>query len=296
MAGVNTTSNIDQVFKPMLAEARRYMEHGVTMTGCVRTEKIPAGQGGDFRLPKWAQLADANDLSEGVDISQAEQLSTSLQTYTPTEVGNMVIFTDRVLKTVGSDLLARAGKLMGDSMARKIEKDGLTMLDGFSTALGSAGAALTWEHIGAAKTAIMGGGGGAAALVEPAPRDAPVFGVFHPHQTWILAKDFAPVGTYPLPVGLTAETIAKGQPPLSIAGVTIKEAGLLSIDTDNDSKGGVFSKEALILVMDEAPKNRTEESAISRGVRIVQTSWYVYGEYNDNWGREMLFDAIVPVS
>ena len=295
-SGTTNTAAVDQSFRPMLDASKFIIEHTPVMDKLVRKESIPAGQGGAYRQPTWNTLDDAQDLQEGVDVTQAQQLADSLESYTPTEVGHLVSITDRVKKTVGPKVIAAAGRLMGEAMARRIDKDGLTMLDGFSLALGSAGTALTWEHVGAAKTAIFGGGGGAAATFEPAPRSAPVYGVFHPHQTWILLKDFAPSGAIELTSGKTVDIQATGKVPSKVAGVDMYEDGNLSIDSSDDAKGGVFSKEALLLVMDEMPETRQEDSARSRGTIIVQTTWYIFAEHRDKWGREMLFDAVMPVS
>jgi hypothetical protein len=294
--GVTGTAVIDNSFRPMLDASKFIIEHVPQMDKLVRKETIPAGQGGAYRQPTWNTLDDAQDLQEGVDVTQAQQLADTIESYTPTEVGHLVSVTDRVKKTVGPKVIAAAGKLMGEAMARRIDKDGLTMLDGFSLPIGSASTALTWEHIGAARTAIFGGGGGAAALFEPAPRDAPVYGVFHPHQTWILAKDFAPAGSVELSSGKSVDIQASGKIPSRVAGVEMYEDGNLTIDSSDDAKGGVYSKEALLLVMDEVPETRQEDSARSRGTIIVQTCWYIFAEHRDKWGREMVFDAVMPVA
>lgn len=287
--GINTTVNIDDAVRPMLAASRKTMEHEPTMKGLVRQERIPRGEGGVFRYPKYDALADAQDLSEGQDITQSHQIIDALSTITPTEIGMRVVITDRTIRTVRDSQPELAGELIGNSMARKLDKDGLTMLDGFSTALGSAGTALTWEHIAAARSAILGGS-------EPAPKSAPIYGVFHPHQLHILAKDYAPAGTYPIPTGPSADIQKSGDAPKVVGGVQIHDDGLLSKDSSDDAKGGVFSKEALILVLDDMPGLTKDHDNSLRAWEIIQTWWYGWGEYNDSWGREMLFDAITPTS
>lgn len=294
VTGINSTLNIDNVVRPMLAESRLTIEQVPVMKQLVRVERIPKGQGGAYRLPKWGTLPDAGDLVEGMDISQSQQLSDTLQTFTPTEVGHQVIITHRAMETLRDDIMRQAGRQMGDALQRRIDKDGLTMLDGFSVALGTAGTALNWEHIAAAEVAIMGGGAN-----EPAPAAAPVYGVFHPYQLHPLAKDLtqaaATTATVAIASGITQDIVTRGFTNKSIAGVPLYRDGNLSIDTSDDAKGGVFSKEALLLVWEE-PSEKKEESVSLRGVRVVQTVWYVYGEYKDAWGREMLFDSIAPTS
>ncbi len=294
--GPTTTASVDNAVREMLAASRYTMEHAVVMANLPRKERIPGKQGSDYNEPKYGALADAQDLVQGTDIAQSQKIQDDLLTLTPTEVGHLVTLTERVVDTVRDDQFKNAGKLMGEALARRVDKDGLTQLDNFSLALGTAGTALTWEHIGAARTAIRGGGGGAAALFEPAPASSPIYGVFHPHQLWIMLKDLAPAGTYPIPTGLSERTQLNGEVPSKVAGVQLFEAGNLTIDASDDAKGGVFSKEALILVMDQPDMKPPQYFSRSRAWEIVQVCWYIYGEYKDQWGREMLFDAVMPVS
>jgi hypothetical protein len=292
--GTVRSSDIDDAFVPMITESRFTEEHATTMAALVRREDLEKGRGGSVKIPKYTAFDDAEDLAEGVDITQGQRVLDSLTTITPTEIGLKVVVTKRTVDTRRDDILEIIGKLAGDAMGRKAEKMALTMLDGFSNALGSAGTALTWEHIGAAKVAIRGGGGGAAALTEPAPMSSPIVGVFHPHQLWPLAKDLAPAGTYPVPSGLSAEIVKKGKVG-KVADVPLFEAGLLTIDSSDDAKGGVFCKDALIGVMDEREEYQEFRGSL-RAYEITMSRWLTFAEWNDAWGREMLFDAVMPVS
>ena len=287
--GTNTTTNIDDTVRPMLAASRYTMEFVPVMKQLPRQERLPKGQGTGFKYPKWGTISDAQDLTQGIDITQSQRITDSIATITPTEVGQKVVITDRTIDTVTANMWTVIGKLMGDAMARKIDKDGLTMLDGFGTIIGAAGTALTHEHLAAARSAILGG-------AEPAPSNAPVFGVFHPHQLHPLYKDQAVAGTYPIPSGLTEKLIKSGQVDMSVAGVALKADGNLTKDASDDAKGGVFSKEALILVMDSAPRHYKEHRGSLRGWEVVDSIWYAYGEYKDDWGREMVFDSVTPTS
>ena len=287
--GPNTTLNIDDTVRPMLAESRYTMEFEPVMKQLCRPESLPKGQGGIFRYPKWGTLSDAQDLTQGIDITQSQRITDSLATITPTEVGQKVIITDRTIDTVTANMWKVIGKLMGDAMARKIDKDGITMLDGFSTILGGAGTALTHDYLAAGLSAIQGGS-------EPCPANVPVFGVFHPHQLHPLYKDQAPSGTYPIPAGLTADLIKRGAIDGVVGGVALKKDGNISKDSSDDAKGGIFAREALILVKDASPKSYKEHRGSLRGWEIIDSIWYAYGEYKDDWGREAVFDAVTPTS
>lgn len=287
--GNNTTANLTDIVRAMLASARFTMEHDPVMKSLVVLNRIPRGQGGSYKEPKWGTLPDAHDMTEGVDNVQVQQMSDSLMTLTPTEVGHSLVVTDRLIETATENVMRAKGKLMGDALQRKIDKDGLAMLDGFSTSLVGAGNPVTWEHISAAETRISGG-------TEPAPASSPRFGVFHPYQLHILAKDFAPAGTYPIPTGMSQDIMARGRKALKqIADVTIYADGNLSIDSSDDAKGGVFAKDALRLVWDE-PYEKVDVSGSLRGQKITQGVWYIYGEFVDAWGVEINADSVAPSS
>jgi N4-gp56 family major capsid protein len=292
--GATRTTDIDDAFVPLVVESRYTEEHATTMAGLVRREDLEDGRGDSVKIPKYNKFDDAVDTAEGVDITQSQRLLDTLTTITPTEIGIKVVVTKRTVDTRRDDIMKIVGKLAGDSMGRKEEKMALVMLDGFSNALGSAGTALTWEHIGAAKVAIRGGGGGAAALVEPAPMASAIVGVFHPHQLWPLAKDFSPAGTYPVPSGISEEIMRKGKIG-RIADVPLFEAGLLTIDSSDDAKGGVFCKDAIIGVLGEREEYQDFRGSL-RAYEMTMVRWLTFAEWNDGWGREMLFDSVMPVS
>lgn len=284
--GVNTTANIDNIVVPMLAESRYTVENKPVMKQLVKNVTLGPHGGADYRIPKYGTVS-AGALTRGVDMNQGQMLSDSLQTITPSEIGLQVILLDHLIRTVRDDIPAIAGKLMGEALARKLDQDGITMLDGFSTALGSAGTALTWEYVAAAESAISGD-------TEPAP--GPIYGVFHTHQLHPLAKDLAPAGTYPIPTGISQEVIEKGFVYKSIAGVPLFRDNNITKDSSNDAKGGVFSKEALILVMVGMPGLTKLHDDSLRAWELNQVWEYAYGEYRDSWGREMVFDAITPTA
>ena len=293
--GTTTTSTITNDFIPLVNEARFHEEHATTMVKIVRREVLPKGRGDNIKIPKYGTFDDAQDGQEGTDVTQSQKLSDAVSTITPTEIVVKAVVTKRTVDQRRSDVLKIIGKLMGDSMGRKEEKTGLTMLSGFSLGLGSAGTALNWEHIGAGRHAIRGGGGGAAALVEPAPMASPILNVSHPHQLWPLAKDLAAVGsTTPYPVGLSADIVKMGRVG-KIQDVTTFEAGLLTIDSSDDAIGGMFAKDALILVYGEREEYQDFRGAL-RAYEITMSRWLTFYEWNDSWGRSMTFDAVMPVS
>jgi hypothetical protein len=284
--GLNLIADVDNIVVPMLAASRYTIEHETLMKQLTRNVRLEDRAGESYREPKWNTMT-AQSLTRGVDMSNGQKLSDTLQTFTPSEVGIQVYLEKQLVRTRRDDMFTVAGKVMGLALSRKLDIDGLAMLDSFSLALGTAGTALTWEYISAAKTAIMG-------RSEPGPM--PIYGAFHPHMLHPLAKDLAPTGTYPVPSGVSQEVIEQGFVAKSLAGVSIFQDGNITIDASDDAKGGVWSKEALILVMVGFPGIEKEYDSSLRAWELNQVWEYIWGEREDGWGREMLFDAVSPTS
>ena len=74
------------------------------------------------------------------------------------------------------------------------------------------------------------------------------------------------------------------------------QAGNLSVDASGDAKGGVFSKESVVLVMFKDWAVERERDASLRAWELNVVADYGFGEYEDTWGVEMYFDAAAPSS
>ena len=124
MAGntqTSTTGNLQNMSRIMLAAARYTEEHNAPMVWLV--EKFNLGKG-EFQLtiPKVGQM-DAEDLVEGVDMVDSEDIDVSTVTATTAEVGLKVIITDTLVQQNNEDVFRIIGRQMGDAMARKKDTD-----------------------------------------------------------------------------------------------------------------------------------------------------------------------------
>ena len=111
----------------------------------------------------------------------------------------------------------------------------------------------------------------------------------------------AGVGTYPIPVGATADVFKGGfhLPIMSAAGFTDDN---LTIDANNDAKGGVFASGAggaVVLVQARSPwiKMIRNEKLGGGATEVLHRDEYAYGERSSgNWGYELFSDATAPTS
>ncbi len=282
---VTTSSSIGHVVDTVIAEARRTQMHRTVMEPLVRTYRVSKGAGDRLEIPKFGTVT-AGALVEGTDMTNPQTLTTTKLTITPGEVGAQIVVTDRALRTAREDMSRAAGRVLGDAIAQKLDKDLLGLLDGFSTSLGGAGTNITMGHLRAAVSRLHG-------AAQPAPK--PHFAVLHPYQAHDLAADISPTGTYPVPSGIS-QTVLENHWVTRAFGVDVFQAGNLTVDANDDAKGGLFSKEAIVLVVFKDWAVERERDASLRAWELNVVADYGFGEYEDSWGVELLFDAATPRS
>ena len=260
------------------------------MPQLVDRAKLGEGIGLNWNEVSFAQLS-AQSVTESTELDNPQQLSDSLLTITPTVVGIQTIITDRVASRISKNAYAKIGSLAQNAMQRKKDEDGLVVLDGATTSLCGAGTTLTSSYISAAVTRITSNS------TEPGPM--PIRCVLHGYQIKDIYDEIvAGVGTYAVPEGLTARVFSEGFRG-SVAGAQIYEDGNITIDSGDDAKGGVFSKEGIVLV--EGRNMRTESRRrpeIGGGAtELFMYDEYAYGERSSgNWTYEIYSDATAPTS
>ena len=280
-----TTSSLEEIQRIVVAQARYTAEQTPLMTGLC--EKFTLGKGEkQITVPKMSAFDDAADLSDGVDMTTAQQLANSYTTLTTSEIGVKCILTDKLVRQMNEDVFRMVGRLMGDSMARKIDKDGLAMLDGFSTSLGGAGTTMAQGYLSAAVTQLY---------AKPAPK--PIAYVAHPYQVKKVMDAVAIAGTYPLTTGYSADLLRNyWMGTFAIYGLPVFTDGNIVIDGSDDAKGGVFSKSAIAYVVSKEAAVERERDASLRAWELVMVQDSDWVELDDNYGIEMYFDAATPTS
>lgn len=296
---ITAKASIDDAVRRYVAESRYTMQErpGVIWAN-IRKEILPTGQGGAVNIPKYGTVSTFA-LTEGIDMSQAQEITDTGLAITPAEFGAQVVITDLQLMTTKDEFFRVAGKLLGDSFDRQREQTLCDDMDNFSVALGAAAAALNVGNVmagyaslkyNAPADAAAGRGG------EPAPD--PVYGFFTPAQIHSLRKTM--VG------GIGAAANTQVAPDLSrtdyqdqfmVGGVNVRGTINFNKDTSDDAKGGIISKEALIGVQLGAGADAEKERDASlRAWEVNFVGRWARAEYNDAWGREALFDSALPTS
>lgn len=288
--GYTTTGSLADSLDTLVASARQVREFEGVMPQLVDKVTLGKGKGLTWNEVTYAALT-AQAVTETTVLDNPQQLSDSLFSITPTVIGIQTFITDRVRARLNKTALAKTGGLAQNAIQRKKDQDGITVLDGASTSLCGAGTTLTSGHISAAKYRISSN--------ATEPGNGPFRCVLHGYQIKDLADELiSGVGTYVVDEGPTA-TVFKSGFNLPIAGVEVYEDGNISIDTSDDAKGGVFAKEAIVLVEGRSPwtETRREPHIGGGGDSVWLYDEYAYGERNAGyWLYEIYSDATAPTS
>ena len=303
MAGVTGTAQIDQAITKFLAKSRYTLQERVgVVRKTIEVETLPENMGPSYYLPKYGQVSTFA-LTDGIDMAQAQQITDTAMTLTPAEFGAQVVLTDLMMMEARDKFMDVASKILRDSFDRQQDQTLCDDMDNYSISPGSAGTSLTLGHLMGAVAAISDAGraadGTAGRGGEIAP--TPYYAVLTPPQIHSLNKTMTGGIGSAGATSITPETERAngfgGQFTIPGIGVTVVSDTNFQKDANDDVKGGVYSKMAQILVeLGKAPSVEPQRDASMRATELNYVGRWARGEYNDNWGREMLFDSARPSS
>ena len=289
-SGYTTTDALADSLPTLISSARIIREFEGVMPQLVDKVTLGEGIGLSWNEVSMAQLS-AQLITETTLLDNPQQMSDTLLTITPSVIGIETLLTDRVAARISKNAFAQTGGLVQNAIQRKKDEDGITMLDGATTALCGAGSTLTSGHIAAGVYRITSN------ATEPGKK--PIRFVGHGYQIKDLYDELvAGVGTYVTTEGPTASVFRSGW-NLPIAGCEVYEDGNIPIDSStDDAKGGVFARDAIVLVQGRAPRIETERKQIGGGATaFYHYDEYAYGERSaGNWLYEVISDATAPTS
>ena len=277
MANESTTTVLSELLPSIVAEAMFQAQEQSIMRGLVKNYTMGANNGKTITVPKWDTVAAAA-VAEGTDLTNTA-LNTTSATLTVSEVGVMATVTDLAVLTSAAYVVADAGRLMGEAIAKKIDQDLLGLFNGFSTVVGSPTTTISAAKIFEAVAKLRNNGVSGADL----------YCVLHPHVAYDLKANMTNTFANPNAGDLQNEAMRTGYVG-QIAGVNIFESANIT-DTNGDSLGGLFHRDALGLAMMQDINIETQRDASLRATELVATAVYGVGELFDTYGIEMSFDS-----
>ena len=279
-----TSSTLSELYTEIVAEALFVASERSIMRPLVRNYAVTGG-GLSVEVPIYSAVSAAA-VSEGSDLSSTAIDPTS-KTITCSEHGIMTTLTDLGRNAAPRNVAADIGKLFGEAIAKKIDKDLTALFGGFSTTVGSASTVMSASLIFQAVAKLR-------ANAVPAENLA---AVIHPNVAFDLKSGLT--NTFANPNAGVGNEILRSALVGAIAGVPIFETSNMTDSSGNDPattgdfKGAVFHPDALGLAMMQDLKIEVQRDASLRADEIVATAVYGVGELNDTNGCEVEADSSI---
>jgi len=284
MANESTSSTLSELYTEIVAEALFVASERSIMRPLVRNYAVTGG-GKSVEVPIYSAVSAAA-VSEASDLSNTAIDPTS-KTITCSEHGLMTTLTDLARNSAPRNVAGDIGRLFGEAIAKKIDKDLTALFGGFSTTVGSASTAMSASLIFQAVAKLR---------ANSVPGDN-LNAVIHPQVAFDLKSGLTNTFANPNP-GVGNEALRSGLVG-QIAGVNIFETSNMTDSSSNDPgttgdyKGAVFHPEALGLAMMQDLKIETQRDASLRADEIVATAVYGVSELNDTNGCEVEADSSI---
>ena len=285
MAQTASTGNLNNISNTMIAECRYTEEHNAPALSLCEQFNLKKGQN-TLRIPKVESMV-AEDLTDGEDMADSEDIGATTVDATASEVGLKVIITDKLVHDFNQDVFRVIGRQMGDAMARKKDEDVIALYSGFTNnAFGTAGKYLILSNA----SSII-----AQAKANKIGAVNSLYAIHHPNSIWRLASDVGnTMATYPLPDAFNKPAVKDYYSGIKIAGVPFFEDGNITQDSSNDGVGFIGAKEAIGHLVSRDRRVERERDVSLRATEVVMTEDYGVFEIDDSKGASVTYDIQDP--
>ena len=287
MAQTATTGNLESAQRTIIATARYTEELNAPAMALIESMNLPKGAS-TITVPKVGQMS-MDDLVDGVDIIDEEEIGMTTIDLTASEVGAKIILTDKLVRQMAQNVFAIIGRQLGDGMARKKDTDVHALYSGLNggTTLGAAGATMSLANVA-----------GSIAYTKANKFGSQVYILQHPNAVFDIANTAVTASaTYPVPDGWSSDLLGNffsGLRPLN--GVPIFEDGNLAVDSSDDAIGVIAAKDALVVLNSVETRTERQRDVSLRATEVVMTADYGVFELDDSRGAPLTFDAAAPAT
>jgi hypothetical protein len=309
-----SAAELVQMEPKLILPARFTLQAKTLATQLFHKESLPDKKGRVLNQPKYGEF-EAFDATEGIEVDNPQKLSTSNWVVEPTEIVAQFLLTDVAARVGGENHLANAGRILGDAMAKKVDKKGLSIfkdgdskgnLFGVTHSLGTVGGTgsptttITVPHVNAAVARLEGN-------AEPTPK--PIRMILRAEQMRKLLNAVAPVsGTNAIYGGISEEVLKQYlKHDFRLFGL---EGGFITPNLDRFSTtstpvigdantyavGAVFSPESIWYVPVDSMTVEKERRMKARSWLYQASHTFGFGVYQEKWGVKMSFEAADPTS
>ena len=282
MAQTATTGNLENAQKIIIASSRYTEEHNAPAMALIEQFNLPSGSK-QVTVPKVSQMS-VNDLVDGVDIVDEEDIGMTTVDLTASEVGAKIILTDKLVRQSAENVFSMIGRQLGDGMARKKDTDVIALWPNLNggTVLGDDGRSMTVANTHAVISNAKAGKFGNQLYL-----------IHHPNAVAELSKASATVAaSAELSSGWSTDLLKNFYSGLRpINNVPIFEDGNIAKVSGVDSGYGVIADKTAMAVL-KSVDNRTERQrdASLRATEVVLTADYGVFELDDTRGAAVQFE------
>ena len=281
-----TTGNLEHAQNIVIAQCLIATEHNQPCVNLVNRFRLGKGEK-SLTVPRVGQV-DAQNLTDGVDLVTTADIGLDYETASPDEVGLKFILTDKLVRQFNEDVFKLIGTQMGNAMARKRDKDVITLFASLTThTLGIDNASL-----------ILANASGAVAYATANKFPRPIVFVHHPNAVAKLSLDMqgqrGAAGTVYVPVGLSSvsEQLLKDYwSGVSLDRINFYQDGNIEkYSTVDSGYGAMFGRGCLGFCESLAPTTERERDASLRAYEVVMVSDYKAFEINADWGARAQYE------
>ena len=239
-----------------------------------------------------ARLTSASALSEGVDLTSAQQLVANSLSITPSEHGIIATLSKRLIRRQGDqNVVSTAGRLCANSLRRRQALDVIALYDGFSKSIVGAGNALDITTFRGAVAYLLTDN---SSSYGPAP--LPLHAAMHIEQISDIMLDLTDTAPRGTTTGMTEELLQRWYKSSDkLYGVSVFHSGNITRDSGDDAKGAIFAKEALVMVMATDAEVTEEDDNSLRAIEYGCFQEGGEGERADAHGVEVFSDSQATV-
>ena len=287
-----TTTSLNDLLPSIIQEALFVASEQSIMRGLVKNYTLGPAQGKTINVPIYPQVTAAT-LTEGTAIaigsSEYSNVSTNTATLTIGEVGLGTHISDLARIASASNVVADVGRLFGEAIARKIDKDLTAQFANFTTnVVGTANILAISATITAADIFKA-----VAKLRSAGVPSTDLACVLHPAVAYDLKANLT--NTYANPNAGTVQNTAMLSGYVgTVAGVPVYETSNIEDNgTAGDFVGGLFHRDALGFGLMKDVSIEVMRSPLMRGDELVASALYATGVVYEGYGTAMSFDSSV---
>ena len=281
----STTSTLAGLFTTIQQTALFTMQEKAFMRPLVRNYNLVNQPGKAAHVGIYPTLATSVVTSGENSDASAQTITATDKTFTATEIAVMATLTDLARDSTADDSAAAIGRILGETLAKKVDEDIAALFSGFSSS-GTTAAGVSELTPDDILSAI--------AQLRANSVTGPYIGVFHPYQTYNLRKVLANAGAATVPaLSDVGNEVLRGGYIGRLFGVDIYESAVVTGTSAGAYVGAVMHQDALAFCLKKDVIIETQRDASLRATEIVASMSYAVGELFDLHGVKITTDASI---